>query len=162
MSKKINAALKKAYYYFGFNEVVSIDEVKQNIEILKNNTSDESVLNKINNHESEIVEFCDFVSEKDDFTFPVGFAKDEPRKSWEFYTEDFPEDVFENNVSSTEDSGDIEPVEDEGDIVSVEDDVVEDDGDIVPAPQESNIKPIPPKSNKTKNTHSSVYFSIVN
>ena len=57
MSKKVNAALKKAYYYFGFKKVVSYDEVEENIEILKNNTSDEAVLNKIEGHETEIKEF---------------------------------------------------------------------------------------------------------
>ena len=35
MSKKINAALKRAYYYFGFKEVASYNEVNKNIQKLR-------------------------------------------------------------------------------------------------------------------------------
>ena len=108
MSNKVNAALKKAYYYFGFKKVVSYDEVKGNIEILKNNASDEAVLNKIEGHEAEIKEFCEFVEDNENFEFPVKFAKGEPRKSWEAHTVDFPKDIFASDVKLDE-----EPVEDE-------------------------------------------------
>ena len=121
MSKKVNAALKKAYYYFGFKKVVSYDEVEENINILKNNTSDEAVLNKIEGHEAEIKEFCDSVKDDEKFEFPVKFAKGEPRKSWEAHTADFPRDIFKTGAKPVEEvSEEIEPVDEEELVDSIE------------------------------------------
>jgi DNA-directed RNA polymerase subunit B'/DNA-directed RNA polymerase subunit B len=117
----VNAALKKAYYYFGFKKVVSYDEVEENIEILKNNTSDEAVLNKIEGHETEIKEFCDSVKDDEKFEFPVKFAKGEPRKSWEAHTADFPKDIFKTGAKPVgEVAEEIEPVEEEEFVDSIE------------------------------------------
>ena len=133
MSKKINAALKRAYYYFGFKKLVSYDEVKEHIDILKNNAADESVLTKINEYESEIEEFFS-TSLSENTEFPIEFAKDEPRKAWEPHTADFPKDIFESmdvpdeDISDEEDETEqeelvnsIEPVVDEADEIEVAD-----------------------------------------
>ena len=57
LAKKINAKLKRAYYYFGFEEVAAYEKVRKNIDILLEKAADESVLNKVKEHESEIEEF---------------------------------------------------------------------------------------------------------
>ena len=117
--RKINAKLKRAYYYFGFEQVVPFDEVNNHIEILKENTDDETVLDKINTYEEEIVNFIDSIKNEDDVDFPVDFAKDEPRNSWESHSADFPQDIFEN-AGISQDEGPIAPVDEEsGDSTSV-------------------------------------------
>ena len=143
MAKKINAKLKRAYYYFGFEEVVSHDEVRKNIEILKENADDNSV-SKVEQYEAEIEEFFNTaLSEK--FEFPIEFAKDEPRQSWESYTEDFDEGIF-----AADDAGDIEPVEEDAaeddelevaDEGEIEPEVVEEEGSIEPEDDEGAIEP---------------------
>ena len=117
--RKINAKLKRAYYYFGFEQVVPFDEVNNHIEILKENTDDETVLDKINTYKEEIVNFIDSIKNEDDVDFPVDFAKDEPRNSWESHSADFPQDIFEN-AGISQDEGPIAPVDEEsGDSTSV-------------------------------------------
>ena len=130
LSKKINAALKRAYFYLGFNQIVSYDEVKEHVEILKKNTEDQSVLDKINSFEEEIIEFNDFVKDQDDFTFPADFAKEEPRKSWESYKKDFDEDIFENGEELSEDIGEVAPAD--------EDELFGDAGEIAPADEDDS------------------------
>ena len=170
MSKKINAALKKAYYYFGFKKVVSYDEVKGNIEILKNNTSDEEILSKIESHENEIKEFCEFVEGDETFEFPVKFAKVEPRKSWEAHTADFPKDIFTSNAKSVEEDlvDSVEPVSEEELVDSVEhvdEEPVEEDlvDSVEPVEEEETtveIKTAPPKPIiKQKSSQTKIYIN---
>jgi len=135
LAKNIRAKIKRAYYYFGFEEVVSYEKVRKNIDILLENAADESVSTKVKEYESEIEEFFNTSDKREDSDFSEEFAKDEPRKSWESYTEDFPEDIFSGDVESI---GDIEPVEDsedEGEVEPVEE-AVEDEGEIEPEPEE--------------------------
>jgi hypothetical protein len=106
LAKNIRAKIKRAYYYFGFEEVVSYEKVRRNIDILLENADDESLSTKVKEYESEIEEFFNTSDKREDSDFSEEFAKDEPRKSWESYTEDFPEDIFSGDVES---SGDIEP-----------------------------------------------------
>ena len=135
LAKNIRAKIKRAYYYFGFEEVVSYEKVRKNIDILLENAADESVSTKVKEYESEIEEFFNTSDKREDSDFSEEFAKDEPRKSWESYTEDFPQDIFSGDVESI---GDIEPVEDsedEGEVEPVEE-AVEDEGEIEPEPEE--------------------------
>ena len=169
LATKINAKLKRAYYYFGFEEVVSYNEVKQHIDILKSLQNDEEVSAKIDEHSNEIEEYFNTTGDKDDESFTSEFTKDEPRKSWEHYTESFPEDIFTKGADS-ELVDAIEPVEEEvaeaedEDIEPVEEEVAEaEDGDIEPVdedeiepveteeiPTTRSIPVITPKPNKTK------------
>ncbi|WP_292600360.1 carboxypeptidase regulatory-like domain-containing protein, partial [Methanobrevibacter sp. UBA212] len=142
LAKKINAKLKRAYYYFGFEKVVSYEEVRKNIDILLENAADESVSTKVKEHESEIEEFFNTSDKREDSDFSEEFAKEEPRKSWESYTNDFPEDIFSGDVES---SGDIEPaaeaVEDEGEL-EPEPEEVESEGEIEPDEDEGEVEPV--------------------
>ena len=142
LAKKINAKLKRAYYYFGFEKVVSYEEVRKNIDILLENAADESVSTKVKEHESEIEEFFNTSDKREDSDFSEEFAKEEPRKSWESYTKDFPEDIFSGDVES---SGDIEPVdeavEDEGEL-EPEPEEVESEGEIEPDEDEGEVEPV--------------------
>ncbi len=134
LAKKINAKLKRAYYYFGFEEVVSYEQVRKNMDILLENTADESVLTKVKEYESEIEEFFNTSEKREDSDFSAEFAKDEPRQSWESYTADFPEEILEGNVESGEIEAADEPVvDDEGEIESVD---VE-DGEVEPQESEN-------------------------
>ena len=134
LAKKINAKLKRAYYYFGFEEVVSYEQVRKNMDILLENTADESVLTKVKEYESEIEEFFNTSEKREDSDFSAEFAKDEPRQSWESYTADFPEEILEGNVESGEIEAADEPVvDDEGEIESVD---VE-DGEVEPQDSEN-------------------------
>lgn len=167
LAKKINAKLKRAYYYFGFEEIVSYNEVKENIEFLKGKTDDEALLTKINEFADEIEEFFDTPEKREDDEFSAEFAKEEPRKSWEYYTEDFPEDVFESEAEPIEEAGEIESAEDDSEEVEIEpveespeedeikpveddlEDVPEDDGEIEIVEEPPAIF-VEPKPNKTK------------
>ena len=172
MSKKINAALKRAYHYFGFEEVIPYEEAEDKIEHLKGIPADESVVAKVNKYADEIAEYFENEKRVAETEFPVEFAKGEPRKSWEHYTDDFPEDIFDTEIESIEiedsqaeeeavieDAGeiesvdddiedvDVEDIEDAGEIESVDDDI-EDDDETAPVINEP-IR-IEPKPNKTK------------
>jgi len=142
LAKKINAKLKRAYYYFGFEKVVSYEEVRKNIDILLENAADESVSTKVKEHESEIEEFFNTSDKREDSDFSEEFAKEEPRKSWESYTNDFPEDIFSGDVES---SGDIEPaaeaVEDDGEL-EPEPEEVESEGEIEADEDEGEVEPV--------------------
>ena len=134
LAKKINAKLKRAYYYFGFNEVVSYGEARKNMDVLLENAADESVLSKVKEYEAEIEEFFNTSDKREDADFSQEFAKDEPRKSWECYTDDFPEEILAGDVESVDeiepaDEPVVDDVEDEGEIESVD---VEDEGVIEP------------------------------
>ena len=135
LAKKINAKLKRAYYYFGFEEVAAYEKVRKNIDILLEKAADESVLNKVKEHESEIEEFFNTSEKREDSDFFEAFAKDEPRKSWDSYTDDFPEDIFADDVESDDA---VEPVEDNGDEGEVEPvaEAAEDEGEIEPETEE--------------------------
>ena len=125
LAKKINAKLKRAYYYFGFNEVVSYGEARKNMDVLLENAADESVLSKVKEYEAEIEEFFNTSDKREDADFSQEFAKDEPRKSWECYTDDFPEEILAGDVESVDeiepaDEPVVDDVEDEGEIESVD------------------------------------------
>ena len=166
LAKKINAKLKRAYYYFGFEEVVCYDEVKPHMELLKGLPNDESLSIKINEYADEIEEFFNTDEKKTDSEFTAEFAKDEPRKSWEHYTENFPEDIFEGGIEPVEEvpeeNAEIEAVEEDdledvGELEAVEEDDVVDDGELEAVEDEVEeykpVNPAPsvqPKPNKTK------------
>ena len=102
MAKKINAKLKRAYFYFGFNGVVSYQKVINHIDVLKNYADDEVSMAKIRGYAIEIEEFFDANGNRNNEEFFVEFAKEEPRKSWEHYTDDFPEDIFDDLIEPIE------------------------------------------------------------
>ena len=108
MAKRINAKLKRAYHYFGIDEVVPFEEIEERINHLKGVPAEEAVVIKVSEYADEIAEYFENEKRVADTEFPVAFSKDEPRKSWEKYTDDFPEDIFD---------AELEPVDD------VEDDV---------------------------------------
>ena len=145
LAKKINAKLKRAYYYFGFNEVVSYGEARKNMDVLLENAADESVLSKVKEYEAEIEEFFNTSDKREDADFSQEFAKDEPRKSWECYTDDFPEEILAGDVESVDeiepaDEPVVDDVEDEGEIESVD---VEDEGVIEPEDDdEGGVEPV--------------------
>jgi hypothetical protein len=75
LAKNIRAKIKRAYYYFGFEKVVSYEEVRKNIDILLENAADESVSTKVKEHESEIEEFFNTSDKREDSDFSEEFAK---------------------------------------------------------------------------------------
>ena len=111
LSKKINAALKRAYYYFGFKKVVPYYEVNETILKFKGLPDlDEELANKINQYADEIEEYFDTPEKREDDTV-TDFAKKEPRKSWEHYSDDFDFDINDLNEENLVES--VEPVEEE-------------------------------------------------
>jgi DNA-directed RNA polymerase subunit B'/DNA-directed RNA polymerase subunit B len=157
LSKKINAALKRAFYYFGCDKVASYNEVIGNIEKLQElSKDDENLAQKVNEHAATIENYYDTPERKEDESLVADFTKDEPRKSWESYKDDFGEvdfsddgdiepveDADEAGIELAEEEGDIEPVEDDdGDIEPVE---AEDDGEIeVVEDDVEEIEPVEP------------------
>ena len=139
LSKKINAKLKRAFYYFGFEQVVAYDDVKLHMDILKVAAeNDEQLSSKVDEYAAEIEEY--FSVDENNTDEVHDFAKDEPRKSWESYTEDFPQDVFEESEVA---DGAIELIEEESEEVAIEsaEDVSEEETDIEPI-EESDIEPV--------------------
>ena len=140
MSKKINAALKRAYHYFGFEEIIPYEEAEGKIEHLKGIPAEEAVVVKVNQYADEIAEYFENEKRVASTEFPVAFAKGEPRKSWEHYTDDFPEDIFDSEIESIEiedsQAEEEEIIEDAGEMESVDDDDIEDVGEIESADED--------------------------
>ena len=127
MAKKIRAVLKRAYYYFGFMEVVPYREIRKRIDLLYAYDNDEYLQNKIEGYEKDVEKFFNKPELKKDNEFFHEFAKDEPRKSWEHFTDDgFPEDLFDD--VEIEDMGEIEidePAEEEVEIAESSEEIDE-------------------------------------
>ena len=127
MAKKIRAVLKRAYYYFGFKEVVPYREIRKRIDLLSAYDNDEYLQTKIDGYEKDVEKFFNKPELKQDNEFFHEFAKDEPRKSWEHFTEDgFPKDLFDD--VEIEDINEIEidePVEEEIEIVESPEEIEE-------------------------------------
>ena len=139
LSKKINAKLKRAFYYFGFEQVVAYDDVKLHMDILKVAAeNDEQLSSKVDEYAAEIEEY--FSVDENNTDEVQDFAKGEPRKSWESYTEDFPQDVFEESEAA---DGAIELIEEESEEVAIEsaEEVSEEETDIEPI-EEIDIEPV--------------------
>jgi len=102
LAKKINARLKRSYHYFGIDEVVAYEYVKGRIEHLKGIPAVESVSIKVLEYADEIAEYFENEKRVNETDFPVAFSKDEPRRSWEHYTDDFPEDIFDDLIEPVE------------------------------------------------------------
>ena len=133
LAKKINARLKRAYHYFGIDEVVPFEEIEERINHLKGVPAEEAVVIKVSEYADEIAEYFENEKRVADTEFPVAFSKDEPRKSWEQYTDDFQEDIFDIELP-------VEDVEEEGAIESVEEDSIEDAGKIEAAEEEDDFE----------------------
>ena len=124
MAKKINAKLKRAYYYFGANAVVPLNEIEGNIIKLKEIAKDnDELITKVHSYATEIKEFCASFGEEEDIY--EQFRKDEPKSSWEYYTDDFPNVILDKLVETG-----LEPVKDE---IDTESDDVDDGTGIAPA-----------------------------
>ena len=146
LSKKINAKLKRAFYYFGCEEVVPYNEVKdqfEKVQALPND--DEEVAARVNEHIDTIEKYFDTPEMKEDET-RTPFAKGEPRASWDSYKDDFAEvleedggvepagdDAEGSEVKPADDEdGGVEPADDEdGGVEPADDDEI--DGGIAPA-----------------------------
>ena len=141
LSKKINAKLKRAFYYFGCEEVVPYNEVKdhfEKVQALPND--DEEVAARVNEHIETIENYFDTPEMKEDET-RTPFAKGEPRASWDSYKDDFAEVLEEDG--GVEPAGDdaevaeVKPADDEdGGVEPADDDEV--DGGIAPAGDEDD------------------------
>ena len=115
--KKPELNERKAFYYFGFNNVVPFNEVNPVINDLREKSADnEELLEKVNSHAANIDSYFDDEELKNDDELLVRFNSQEPRKSWESHKDDF--DLDENSqedeiepVEEVEEAGDIEPVD---------------------------------------------------
>ena len=158
LAKKIRAPLKRAFHYFGFDNVVSYPEVKKHMEHLIEQAQDnEEVMEKINEHKDNIEKFFNTLELKEDSSFFAEFAKDEPRASWNHFTEDFHENIFEDILKPEEEE--MEPAAEEVEETEIEEPVTEDveEAEIEePVDEVSEIETVPashviePKPNKTK------------
>ncbi len=160
LAKKIRAPLKRAFHYFGFDNVVSYPEVKKHMEHLIEQAQDnEEVMEKINEHKDNIEKFFNTLELKEDSSFFAEFAKDEPRASWNHFTDDFHENIFEKLLKAEEDEIE-EPAAEEVEETEIEEPVAEDVEETEieePVTEEvSEIETVPashviePKPNKTK------------
>ena len=157
LSKKINAKLKRAFYYFGCEEVVPYNEVKdqfEKVQALPND--DEEVAARVNEHIDTIEKYFDTPEMKEDET-RTPFAKGEPRASWDSYKDDFAEVLEEDGgvepagddaegaevKPADDEDGGVEPADDEdGGVEPADDDEV--DGGIAPAGDEDEEVDIEP------------------
>ena len=117
------------------SEVCPYAEVKVNMDKLMS-IADDDQISKVNEYADTIENFFDTPERKEDATILQEFAKEEPRKSWESYKDDFGEIDLEN----VEDA--IEPVEEEVDdaVEAVEgEDVVSEDAEIEPDEEEVEV-----------------------
>ena len=117
------------------SEVCPYAEVKVNMDKLMS-IADDDQISKVNEYADTIENFFDTPERKEDATIFQEFAKEEPRKSWESYKDDFGEIDLEN----VEDA--IEPVEEEVDdaVEAVEEeDVVSEDAEIEPDEEEVEV-----------------------
>ena len=117
------------------SEVCPYAEVKVNMDKLMS-IADDDQISKVNEYADTIENFFDTPERKEDATIFQEFAKEEPRKSWESYKDDFGEIDLEN----VEDA--IEPVEEEVDdaVEAVEEeDVVPEDAEIEPDEEEVEV-----------------------
>ena len=117
------------------SEVCPYAEVKVNMDKLMS-IADDDQISKVNEYADTIENFFDTPERKEDATILQEFAKEEPRKSWESYKDDFGEIDLEN----VEDA--IEPVEEEVDdaVEAVEEeDVVSEDAEIEPVEEEVEV-----------------------
>ena len=117
------------------SEVCPYAEVKVNMDKLMS-IADDDQISKVNEYADTIEKFFDTPERKEDATIFQEFAKEEPRKSWESYKDDFGEIDLEN----VEDA--IEPVEEEVDdaVEAVEEeDVVSEDAEIEAVEEEVEV-----------------------
>jgi len=116
------------------SEVCPYAEVKVNMDKLMS-IADDDQISKVNEYADTIEKFFDTPERKEDATIFQEFAKEEPRKSWESYKEDFGEIDLEN----VEDA--IEPVEEEVDdaVEAVDEDVVSEDAEIEAVEEEVEV-----------------------
>ena len=104
---------KKAFYYFGFDNVVPFKEVEGAIKKL-NDIPDktEELENKINDFAKEIDAYFDSDELKSDDELFVKFNSGEPRKSWDSYSKDFPDfditSVVDNDVEDAVDEVELD------------------------------------------------------
>ena len=141
LSKKINAKLKRAFYYFGCEEVVPYNEVKdqfEKVQALPND--DEEVAARVNEHIETIENYFDTPEMKEDET-RTPFAKGEPRASWDSYKDDFAEVLEEDGgvepAGDDAEGAEVKPADDEdGGVEPADDDEV--DGGIAPAGDEDD------------------------
>ena len=141
LSKKINAKLKRAFYYFGCEEVVPYNEVKdqfEKVQALPND--DEEVAARVNEHIETIENYFDTPEMKEDET-RTPFAKGEPRASWDSYKDDFAEVLEEDGgvepAGDDAEGAEVKPAADEdGGVEPADDDEV--DGGIAPAGDEDD------------------------
>ena len=147
LSKKINAKLKRAFYYFGCEEVVPYNEVKdqfEKVQALPND--DEEVAARVNEHIDTIEKYFDTPEMKEDET-RTPFAKGEPRASWDSYKDDFAEVLEEDGgvepAGDDAEGAEVKPADDEdGGVEPADDDEV--DGGIAPAGDEDEEVDIEP------------------
>ena len=146
LSKKINAKLKRAFYYFGCEEVVPYNEVTAEIEKVQELLGDdEKAAAKINEHVETIENYFDTPEMKEDETH-TPFAKGEPRVSWESYKEDLTETPEEEAIDAVpEEDVEIEPaVEDVDEGVMEPAEEADEYGEIDEVPTEVEIPSEPP------------------
>ena len=141
LSKKINAKLKRAFYYFGCEEVVPYNEVKDQFEKVQTlPNDDEEVAARVNEHIETIENYFDTPEMKEDET-RTPFAKGEPRASWDSYKDDFAEVLEEDGgvepAGDDAEGAEVKPADDEdGGVEPADDDEV--DGGIAPAGDEDD------------------------
>lgn len=138
--KKPTTDERKAFYYFGFDAIVSYNEIIGRIEELKEvAASNDKFVERVNEHAENIELYFDSNEMKNDDSIFEQFNKDKRRQKWQSYKKDFKGFEFSADEISSE-STDIKPVEEE--LTNTTDSVVEDEDlvdAIAPAGDEEEI-----------------------
>ena len=111
--KKPTTDERKAFYYFGFDAIVSYNEIIGRIEELKEvAASNDKFVERVNEHAENIELYFDSDEMKNDDSIFEQFNKDKRRQKWQSYKKDFKGFEFSADEISSE-STDIKPVEEE-------------------------------------------------
>ena len=136
--------VKKAFYYFGFRNVVSYKDVKTNIDAIRlcPDMTDE-IMEKVNKYALEIENYFDSDELRNDEKLRVKFNSREPRKSWEYYRKDLPKIKIKELIKELESQESAEVVEEKVPEVTEETEIqpaVEETAEIEEIEEETEIE----------------------
>ena len=137
--KKPTTEERKAFHYFGFDGVVPFNHVISRINELKEEFSEDELIQRVHEHAEQIESYFDSEELRNDDSISQKFNKDKRRQKWQSYKKDFKD--FEFTVAKIIEEAALEPVDDvdEESIEPVDEEVAVESVDEV---DEESIEPV--------------------
>ena len=101
LSKKLKRPTteqRKAFHYFGFDGIVPFNHVISRINELKEEFSEDELIERIHEHADHIESYFDSEELKNDGSISQKFNKDKRRQKWDSYKKDFKDFEFSGKV----------------------------------------------------------------